>query len=193
MFISTMSGFKRKEFWSSKEINIELGAPYRLNCYMTGNRFEAILASLTLTKEDPPPYKDRFWIVREMIREWDGHIMERSFILSWASCLDESMSIWYNRYTCPGWIFCPWKPHPFGNEYHSICCAKSGIMYALEIVEGKYRPRDIPQDPNNTTCGKTGALLLRLTKLLYSTGKVVILDSWFCVLHAIIELLKEIR
>ena len=22
-------------------------------------------------------------------------------------CLDESMSIWFNRYTCPGWIFCP--------------------------------------------------------------------------------------
>ena len=72
-----MSGFKRKEFWSSKEIELERGAPYRLNSFMTSNRFESILAALTLTKENPPPYKDRFWIIREMLREWNGH-MEKS-------------------------------------------------------------------------------------------------------------------
>jgi Transposase IS4 len=36
--------------------------------------------------------------------------------------------------------------------------------------------------------GKTVGLLLRLTKLLWSTGKIVVLDSGFCVLKGIIEL-----
>ena len=36
--------------------------------------------------------------------------------------------------------------------------------------------------------GKTAALLLRLCKPIFATGKVVILDSGFCVLAAIISL-----
>jgi hypothetical protein len=54
--------------------------------------------------------------------------------------LDESMSVWTNMWTCPGWMFVPWKPHPMGNKYHSICCGVSGIMYAIELVQGKDRP-----------------------------------------------------
>ena len=105
LFLSTISGFKRKEFWSLKEIDMELGAPYRLNEYMSSNRFEAILAALTLTKEKPPTYRDQFWQVRELIEAWNDHMLQ-SFVPSWASYLDESMSIWFNRYICSGWIFC---------------------------------------------------------------------------------------
>jgi hypothetical protein len=32
------------------------------------------------------------------------------------------------------------KPWSMGNEYRSVCCAVSGIMYSLESVEGKDRP-----------------------------------------------------
>jgi hypothetical protein len=39
--------------------------------------------------------------------------------------------------------------------------------------------------------GKTIGLLLRLTKPVWGTGKVVILDSGFCVLKGIIELKKQ--
>ena len=117
--------------------------------------------------------------------------MRETFIPSWVSCLDESMSIWFNRYTCPGWIFCPQKPHPFGNEYHTIACGFSGIMYAVKLWEGKDHPRESPKDTNEQLCGKTGALLLRLTKSLYGTGKVVILDSGFCVLKALVWLRRH--
>ena len=86
--------------------------------------------------------------------------MRKIFIPSWVSCLDEYMSIWFNRYTCPGWIFCPCKPHPFGNEYHTIACGFSGIMYAVELWEGKDHPRELAKDTNELLCGKTGALLL---------------------------------
>ena len=37
----------------------------------------------------------------------------------------------------------------------------------------------------------TARLLLRLTKLLYGTGKIIILDSGFCILKGIAELCKK--
>ena len=101
------------------------------------------------------------------------------------------MSIWFNRYTCPGWVYCPRKPHPYGNEYHTICCGMSGIIYTVEIIEGEDRPKDKVIDPNDRLVDKTGALLLRLCESLFATGKVVILDSGFCVLKAIIALRQK--
>ena len=38
----------------------------------------------------------------------------------------------------------PHKPHPFGNEYHSMCCGLSGNMYSIELVEGKDWPHQSP-------------------------------------------------
>ena len=60
-------------------------------------------------------------------------------------------------------------------------------MFAIELVEGRARPKELPSDPKTkrTTC-----LLLRLYKSMYSAGKVVILDSGFCVLEGLIELKK---
>ena len=98
------------------------------------------------------------------------------------------MSIWNNKWSCPGWVFCPWKPHPFGNEYHTICCGESGVMFKIEMVEGNDRPRELNRDPPNK---RTVGLLLRLCKDLYNRGKVVILDSGFCVLEGLIELKKK--
>jgi len=97
------------------------------------------------------------------------------------------MSVWTNQWTCPGWMFVPQKPHPMGNEYHSMCCGISGIMYSIELVEGKDRPRQIPP-PKYHEFGKTSGLLLRLTESIRHTGRVVIMDSGFCVLKALIDL-----
>ncbi|KAL7484030.1 hypothetical protein ACHAW6_009672 [Cyclotella cf. meneghiniana] len=72
------------------------------------------------------------------------------------------MTIWQSMWMCPGWVFCPQKPHPFGNKYHTICCAKSGILFDFEIVEGTDHP----------------------------IGSYVVLDSGFCVLQALVELKK---
>ncbi len=52
-------------------------------------------------------------------------------------CLDKSMYIWFQQWTCPGWMFFPRKPHPFGNQYHTACCGLSGILFFMEMVEGK--------------------------------------------------------
>jgi len=59
------------------------------------------------------------------------------YIPSWICCLGESVSIWNNRWTCPGWIFIPHKPHPFSNEYHTIAEGLTNVLFRVEIVEGK--------------------------------------------------------
>ena len=55
----------------------------------------------------------------------------------WVGVLDESFHECINHYTCPGWMFVPHKPHPFGSDYHTIACAKSKVVYNFVIVEGK--------------------------------------------------------
>eukprot|EP00957_Ditylum_brightwellii_P007144 542596-Ditylum_brightwellii.AAC.1 len=59
----------------------------------------------------------------------------------------------------------------------------------MEIVEGQDRPSERPK-PQYDKKGKTMGLLLRLCQSVYSTGKVVILNSEFCVLDKIINLRK---
>ena len=115
--------------------------------------------------------------------------MKETFIPSWVSCLDESMSPWTNKFTCPGFIFCPRKPHNKGNEYHSIACGESRIMFAIDLREGKDHPKEKKLEFSNFTA--TVSLLLRLCKGLIGTGKVVILDSGFCVLRGLVELRKR--
>ena len=163
------------------------GAPFRVNDLMSGRRFEEIIKNLTFTDAQPPSFKDRFWEVRDMIKAWNDN-MSKKFVPSWINCLDESMSVWTNKWTCPGYVFCTRKPKPFGNEYHDICCDESGIKFALEMVEGKDRPKELPSDPKNEA---TIGLLKRLCKPLYGTGSVVILDSGFCVLKGLVELREQ--
>ena len=50
------------------------------------------------------------------------------------------MSIWINKPTCPGFIFCSCKLHPKGNKYHIMCCSESGIVYGYDIVHGRDNP-----------------------------------------------------
>ena len=123
-----------------------------------------------------------------MIVEWKEN-MRDCFSPSYVTCLDESMSIWNNKWSCPGWIFCPRKPHPFGNEWHTISCGLTGILFDLEIVEGKDRPKEFGIDSSNRF-GATGGILLRLCRSIYASGRIVVLDSGFCVLAALIQLRK---
>ena len=123
-----------------------------------------------------------------MVSCWNEN-MKENFCSGWVNCLDESMIIWCNRWTCPGWIFCAWKPHPFGNEWHSMNCGLCSILFFVLLVEGKDRPTERPA-VMFADMSKTAALLLNMCTTIFATGKVVILDSGFCVLQGIIELRK---
>ena len=112
-----------------------------------------------------------------MLDCWNKN-MTTNFSPSWINCINESMSKWENEYSCPGFMFVPRKPWPFGNEYHNAGCAESDIIWLLDLREGKDRPTNLgPKEFDDL--GKTTGLLLRLTKPVWSTGKVFVLDSGF--------------
>ena len=153
------------------------------------SRFDDILKYLSFTTLKPPAFKDKFWQVRQMMKEWNEN-MTRTFSPGWVCCLDESMSIWTSKYTCPGWMYVPRKPHPFGNEYHTICCGLSTVLFQLDLVEGKDRPNELPSLDKNGL-GPTTNLLLRMCSSIFASGRVVVLDSGFCVMQGIVELAKR--
>jgi hypothetical protein len=105
-------------------------------------------------------------------------------------CLDESMSHWTKMWTCPGFVFCPRKPWDTGNEYHTIACGVSLIIFHMEMVEEKKRAKDLGK-MEFESLGKTVGLLLRMTRPIWNTGRVVILNSGFCVLSGMLELAKR--
>jgi Transposase IS4 len=187
--MATIQGPTRAEFWKKEGISLFSGAPFRLGEMMTRNRFDDILKSIGFTNQNPPNYVDKFFPIRDLVTAWNDN-MTINFTPGWISCLDESMMVWSSQFTCPGFMFVPRKPHPFGNEWHSICCGISGVMFAIELVEGKDRPPNLGLYEFEEK-GKTVGLLLRLTKQLWGTGKVVVLDSGFCVLQGLIELRKK--
>ena len=118
---------------------------------MSRKWFDTILCAIFYTNCDIPTYRDKFWEVRQMVDEWSKNMVEQ-FTPSWVSCLDESMSPWTNKYTCPGWMFVPRKPHLFGNEYHSVCCSMSGIMWGWSLWKEKMLlVQESIQNQNTTT------------------------------------------
>ena len=81
-----------------------------------------------------------------MIEGFNDHY-EGEYVPSWLNCLDESMNSFLDNF-CPGFMCVPRKPHPFGNEYHSIAdgATEKGlegkpIMWRVKIQEGKDRPK----------------------------------------------------
>ncbi len=83
----------------------------------------------------------------------------------------------------------PRKPHPFGNEYHSIADGDDSkpIMWRVRIVEGKDRPRKcdgkfaFPTKWETKGYSNTVELVLDMTEPIHHTGKIVTGDSGFCV------------
>ena len=189
VLMSTVDGADRRTFWSTKTVDAFEGAPFRLTPFMSCRRFEKILNNLRYTKEEVPEFRDRFWEVQSMTKMWNNN-MGANFLPSWINCINESMSKWVNEYTCPGFMYVPRKPWPFGNEYHDTGCADSDIIWALDLREGKDQPRNLGKKEFDEI-GKTTGILLQLTKPFWSTEKVFVLDSGFCVLQASVELKKR--
>jgi hypothetical protein len=183
--------FETRAWWSKKSVSLWEGAPFRLRSFMELERFEAINRELRLTNKDTPSFEDKFYQVRELQGAFNDHYKEK-YSPSWLSCLDESMSPWTNKY-CPGYMFVPRKPHPFGNEYHTIADGDQGkpIMWRAKVQEGKDRPMDgnTPRYPSQFEMYSTTAkLMLDMAKPIFNTGKIITMDSGFCVTAGILAL-----
>ena len=110
------------------------------------------------------------------------------------------MNVCLNPYS-PGFMVIPRKPHPFGNEYHSICDGaiddtdnkKCGnpIMWHVELQEGKDCPAGAGPK-KYIELGKTPGLMCRMHEPLKRTGKACTMDSGFFVSKGIVELESKI-
>ena len=116
--------------------------------------------------------------------------MYTNFIPGWISCLDESMIIWKNKFG-PVWVVLPRKPHPFGNEWHIICCAKSVMVFLVDLVEGNDLPKERGNPEFKSDYIATGVVMMRKTKPHFGTGKDVVADSGFCVLKGLVGMLAH--
>jgi hypothetical protein len=170
----------RIHFWRQSEppSDLDCKPPY-LGKFMSRNRFNNILSAL---KTNGPPTadnrNDKFWMIRGMLNAFNEN-MHENFFSSWLICGDESMMAFYNTLIA-GFMAVMRKPHRFGNELHTVCCALTRIMFHIEIVEGKDRPPDGPYSTVEfNELGKTPGLVLRMTKSVHGSGRVVILDSGF--------------
>ena len=109
-------------------------------------------------------------------------------------CLDESISKWLNMFTCPSFVFCPRKPWPFGNKWHTIACILRSIIFHIKLVEGRDCPYELSAQKFNLITGKmakTVGLMLRMIESILHRSRVVILDSGFCVFGRLTELAKR--
>ena len=200
-FMACFEGISdRNYWWSQKDIDMFEGAPFRLNGFISLNRFKEISAAMEYTNKPPPQeFVDKFHDVRQMIDAFNDHYAEE-YIPSWLSCLDESMNSWLNKF-CPGFMNVPRKPYPNDNEYHSIADRDDGqpVMWRIKIREGKDRPKDVsgkwafPSEFEGTSSkGRpftaTSTLMCEMTKPIHGTGKVVSMDSGFCVSAGILHL-----
>jgi hypothetical protein len=185
----------RREWWSSEPINKFKGAPFRLNEYMSRQRHDKITQAMRYTNVEPPTnFVNKFHDVRQLLAAFNEHY-EENYIPSYINCLDESMCTWFNKYA-PGFMVVTRKPHPFGNEYHSICDGDNGapIMWRVKLQEGKDRPKKsdgswaFPEEFEDNT--PTVKLMLWMTKPIHNTGKQVCMDSGFCVGAGILAMHK---
>jgi Transposase IS4 len=72
--MATTNESQGHDCWSSAVIDPFRGAPFRFGGFMSRQRFDTIQTSLRLTFNNPPAYKDRFWIVRQLIAEWNKNM-----------------------------------------------------------------------------------------------------------------------
>ena len=162
------------------------GDPFRLNHIMSCNRFDYILSTLRCTdREVPNEYG--FFQMRQLEEAWN-HNMAQQFLPSWINVIDESMTEWFNKWA-PRFMCVGRKTHLFGNEWNTICCALTSILWRSKIVEGNHRPTHL--GPKKwEELGKTVGLMLRMCELIFSTGKCVVLDSGFFMSKGITYLLE---
>ena len=153
---------RTRDYWNKTDTgflrpSIDMGS----HCGISISRFESIRSVLALCPR-PASTEDHFWSVRPLLTAWNAH-MKDHYRCGWSTCLDESMMQWDNP-DDPGWVFVARKFTQKGNEFHTIADTITKIVFNMELVEGKDRPEARGPPEFSTTHGKTGGLLLRMTK-----------------------------
>jgi hypothetical protein len=143
------------------------------------------------TSEDDPFYETRHMWETARIR------FNKSITASYLLLLDESMIASQIR-GMPGLMVVPRKPTPIGLELHTLCCALSGILCNFEVYEGKeaMEHKEFVHDTTDVPgfggkINKSTAQTLRCLKPYFSSGRILIADSWFGSVPCALELFKR--
>ena len=162
ILLLTTDGHPRRDFWKGKK-NVRFnGVPFCFDNIMSYWRFQEIIIVHQTYNTEYSPHKDRFHLAREFLNALNKS-MDENFIPSWIICMDKIMSKWINMWSCPGFVFCPRKPWPQGNEYHTIVCGETLIIFRVELVEENNRLDELGKKSYEEHSRKTVKLLLRTT------------------------------
>ena len=176
----------RRYWWSTTAPSMAKGALFRINRIMYCNQYDYILSDLSFTNREVP-YEDGFFRNAPI-----GGSLEPeyglAFFPSWINVIDES--IWIGSKSglldlCVSAV----NRTPLAMSGIQFFCALTSILWRAHIVEGKDRQTQLCKKKWEEL-EKTVGLMLRMCKIIFSTGKCVVLDSGFCVSKGITALLK---
>ena len=76
--IATTSGFTRDDFWLSDVARKDMWrtTPYNFNMLISKTRYLLILKHLSFTKDELPPFRDKFWRIRQILSLWNCNMTE---------------------------------------------------------------------------------------------------------------------
>ncbi|KAL7460550.1 hypothetical protein ACHAXS_000997 [Conticribra weissflogii] len=126
-------------------------------------------------------FEDEFHNVGHMVNAFNDH-MTKNYLPSWLLCLDESMNNWFNKWWC------------LESLIHLAMNGDKGypIVWRMKLQEGKHRPKKSDGSwAFPSTCGghtETAKFMLEMTHIIHGTGKVVSMDSGFCVSAGILAM-----
>ena len=170
---------ERRMYWDTQDNGIF--QTFNYGKYMSRARFEEILSNLTFSpKEDKD---DQILDYLDAVNKCFQAALRAGDSL----CLDESMVKAFHR-NLKGKMKIIRKPRPIGNEFKTLCDARSKIVLYAELYEGKeiMQYKDYVDD-----FGATTACCLRLTDPWKGTGRLVIGDSWFGSVNSVAELMNK--
>ena len=169
---------ERKLYWLKEPVGY-LQA-FNFGQYMSRTRFEQIISKLELSF-DPDPSQQ----ILDFTDAMNQHFLS-VFSPDDTLCEDESM-IKAFHHGMDGRTKIARKPRPVGVEMKVVCCAKSRIVCWIEIQSGKNRMRNMEFVEK---FGATVACTLRLIKAWKGSGRVVVADSWFGSIKAVLAVMN---
>ena len=169
---------ERHMYWFEKSFGVFPGLNF--GKHMAKSRFEDIMRYLQLSSNPDPDDQ-----IIDFVEAVNNRLQE-SFMAGDTVCLDESMIKAYHR-NLKGKVKIIRKPRPIGNELKNMADGRSKVVLKLEVMQGKEVNKN---KEYNQEFGATTGAVLRLTKGLRGTGRIVVADSWFGSVKSAVELAK---
>ena len=155
--------------------------------FMPLRRFNAIASAMRLSIEAESDVA----AVRQLLEQWNEHTL-RVYTPSGTVCLDEN-TISHTPTASSAGQSLPRRPTPASTEYHTLCDAETRVVVKMELSSlargGEYAEPAVTED--EAKFGKRGGLALRMARPFYSSGTVVVMDSAFCVVAALLEMQRR--